>query len=190
MTKKDIIIFSAPSGSGKTTILKRLFELNPSILDFSISATSRPKRKEEIEGKDYYFLSKQDFQTRQANGEFLESEEVYDGIWYGTLRSEIDRVVANGKIIAFDVDVKGGINIKKQFKERAVSIFIQPPSIEELRRRLERRGTESKASIDSRIERAAMELAKSAEFDQVILNDNINDAVDEAQTIIERILQL
>ncbi|MDR1005361.1 MAG: guanylate kinase [Bacteroidales bacterium] len=189
MHKKDIIIFSAPSGSGKTTILKRLFAIYPDLLTFSVSATSRPKRSNEVEGKDYYFLTEQEFRTKIANGDFLEWEEVYNGILYGTLKSEIDRIRANGKIIAFDVDVNGGISIKKLFKSSAVSIFVMPPSIEELQRRLEFRGTESKESIAKRIERSAMELSMSDKFDYTILNDDINLAVAKAKEIIEKELK-
>ncbi|MDR1847147.1 MAG: guanylate kinase [Bacteroidales bacterium] len=184
MTKKDIIIFSAPSGSGKTTILKRLFELNPDRFDFSISATSRAKRDNEIDGKDYYFLSEAEFRKKIANGEFLEWEEVYNGLFYGTLKSEVSRIRSMGKIIAFDVDVNGGISIKNLFKDSALSVFVMPPSIEELRRRLEFRATESTESIAKRIERSAMELAMSEKFDHTILNDDIDLAVAKAQKII------
>ncbi|MDR0789552.1 MAG: guanylate kinase [Bacteroidales bacterium] len=189
MVKKDIVIFSAPSGSGKTTILKRLFDLNPDVFDFSISATSRPKRNNEIDGKDYYFLTEQDFRAKIANDEFLEWEEVYNGILYGTLKLEIERIRANGKIIAFDVDVNGGISIKKLFKDNAVSVFVMPPSVDELRHRLELRATESKESIADRIERSAMELSMSSKFDYTILNDDINLAVAKAQKIVDEVLQ-
>ncbi|MDR1724856.1 MAG: guanylate kinase [Bacteroidales bacterium] len=183
--EKDIIIFSAPSGSGKTTILKHLFEKNPELFNFSISATSRPKRDNEIHGKDYYFLTEEEFRKKLANNEFLEWEEVYNGTLYGTLKSEIKRIRSNNKIIAFDVDVNGGINIKKLFGDSAVSVFVMPPSVEELRRRLEFRATDSPESIAKRIERSEMELTQSKYFDYTILNDNIDIAVEQAQNIIQ-----
>jgi guanylate kinase len=188
MKKQDIIIFSAPSGSGKTTILKKLFALHPDVFDFSISATSRQKRDNEKDGRDYYFLTKEEFRLKIVSKEFLEWEEVYNGTLYGTLKSEIDRIRAKGKIIAFDVDVNGGINIKRLFQDAAVSVFVMPPSVDELRRRLEKRATDSKESIQQRIERADMELSQSKFFDITILNDDLERATAEAQQIVQQML--
>lgn len=181
---KGVFIFSAPSGSGKTTILKQIFEMYPDLFAFSVSATNRPPREGETDGRDYHFLSTEQMKEKIAKGDFLEWEEVYEGRYYGTLRSELDRIWASGKIVVFDVDVKGGINIKNMLKDQAFSIFIMPPSIEELRRRIEGRNTETKDTLEQRIARAEMEIDKSCKFDKVILNDDLSIAVSEvAQSI-------
>ncbi len=181
---KGVFIFSAPSGSGKTTILKEIFKTYPDRFGFSISATTRLPREGETHGKDYYFLSVEEMKKRIANGEFIEWEEVYEGRYYGTLRSEIDRIWAEGKMVVFDVDVKGGVNIKKMLGEEAFSIFVLPPSIEELRKRLEARGSETKESLEQRIARAEMEIAMKEEFDTVILNDDLEQAIQDVKTAI------
>ncbi len=178
MTNK-LIIFSAPSGAGKTTIVHKVLQ-NIDNLEFSISACSRTKRVGETNGKDYYFLTPQIFKLKIQNNEFLEWEEVYMNKFYGTLYSEIDRIAKNGNHAIFDVDVIGGLNIKEKFNERALAIFVKPPSIEELRQRLIKRGTDSMESISQRIEKAETELKQAYKFDRIILNDELQKAVDEA----------
>lgn len=186
---KGVFIFSAPSGSGKTTILKQIFEKYPDLFAFSVSATNRPPRDGETDGRDYHFLSTEQMKEKIAKGDFLEWEEVYEGRYYGTLRSELDRIWASGKIVVFDVDVKGGINIKNMLKDQAFSIFIMPPSIEELRRRIEGRNTETKDTLEQRIARAEMEIGKSCKFDKVILNDDLSVAVSEVAQSIDNQLK-
>ena len=178
-----LIIFSAPSGSGKTTIYKKLLAKGLP-LEFSVSACSRPMRKGEIDGKDYYFLSADTFKKKIANDEFLEWEEVYEGSFYGTLKSELTRIWQGGKHVLFDLDVLGGVNIKKIFKEKALAIFIQPPSIEELETRLINRLTETPETLKKRLDRAKMELSYAPEFDVCIVNDNLAKAVEKAETVI------
>ncbi len=176
----QVIIFSAPSGSGKTTIVKALLEQFPQF-EFSISATSRAPRGAEVDGKDYHFLSPEQFAEAVAREEFVEWEEVYKGTCYGTLKSEVDRIWSKGNIILFDVDVLGGINMKSIFEDNANSIFVMPPSIEELRNRLEGRGTDNQETINKRIAKAEFEISKAREFDNIVVNDNLEVAV--AQTI-------
>ncbi len=183
-----LVIFSAPSGSGKTTIVRELLKLFPQF-EFSISATSRQPRGEEQHGVDYYFLTNEEFKERVARDEFVEWEEVYQGTCYGTLKSEMERIWSKGNVIVFDVDVMGGINLKRLFGEDACSIFIMPPSIEELERRLRGRGTDSEEVILKRINKAEFELSKSDEFDFTVVNDVLADAVDEATKIIENFLK-
>lgn len=183
-----LVIFSAPSGSGKTTIVRELLKLFPQF-EFSISATSRQPRGEEQHGVDYYFLTNEEFKERVARDEFVEWEEVYQGTCYGTLKSEMERIWSKGNVIVFDVDVMGGINLKRLFGEDACSIFIMPPSIEELERRLRGRGTDSEEVILKRINKAEFELSKSDEFDFTVVNDVLADAVDEASKIIENFLK-
>ncbi|MCH3923725.1 MAG: guanylate kinase [Bacteroidales bacterium] len=179
------IIISAPSGTGKTTILKEIFKLFPNCFSFSISATTRFPREGEINGKDYYFLSLDEFEKKKENDEFLEFEQVYQGLFYGTLKSEIDRINKEKKIAVFDVDVKGGVNIKNKLKDKALSIFIMPPSIPELKERLTKRGSETKESLNKRIERAEMEIDFAKDFDRVIINDNLQKAVEEFSNILK-----
>lgn len=188
------ILFSAPSGCGKTTIIKELMagkateHFNPGKLAFSISATSRAPRGEEQNGKDYYFLSHEEFMTRVKRDEFLEWEEVYSGTCYGTLKSEIDRIWNEGKVIVFDVDVNGGHNIKHYFGADALSIFVLPPSVEVLEQRLRSRGTDSEEAIARRLARSAEELKQAPTFDITIVNDDLQKAVQETCKAIERFI--
>lgn len=182
-----LIIFSAPSGSGKSTIINYLLKQNLN-LHFSISATSRAPRGEEKHGLEYYFLSLDEFRTRITAGDFLEYEEVYTDKYYGTLKSEVERILSTGNNVIFDVDVVGGCNIKKYYGNRALSVFIQPPSIADLRKRLEGRGTDSAEVIDSRITKAEFELGFISQFDVVIVNDELEKAQIEALTVIRNFL--
>ncbi|MEZ5014583.1 MAG: guanylate kinase [Chitinophagales bacterium] len=184
-----LIIVTAPSGAGKTTIVKRIIAAFPA-LSFSISATTRPKRDHETEGVDYYFLSPDEFTERVQSGAFVEWEEVYPGKFYGTLKSECERLWHAGKHIIFDVDVKGALSLKNLFPERSLSLFIQPPSIEILRRRLENRKTETPETLATRIARAEMELQFGARFDRIIVNDNLETAVAEAVHAVDKFLLL
>ncbi len=175
-----LFIFSAPSGSGKTTIVQNLLEKELN-LEFSISATNRPKRENETYGKDYYFLTTDEFKKSIENNEFVEWEEVYANRFYGTLKNELERIWAKGKHVVFDVDVIGGINIKKQYPEKALSIFIKPPSIEDLKKRLKSRSTDSKKDIKTRINKANEELSYADKFDKIIVNDILAKAIKEAE---------
>ena len=178
-----LIIFSAPSGAGKTTIVKQLLERGLN-LEFSISATSRAPRPNELHGRDYYFISENEFKTRVAAGEFLEWEEVYSGICYGTLKSEVDRICNQGKNVIFDVDVIGGLNIKKHFGDRALAIFVQPPSVEELRIRLQNRQTETEEKIAMRIAKAEYEMTFAPQFDVIVVNHDLETVVKEAEKLV------
>ena len=182
-----LLIFSAPSGSGKTTIVRRLLE-QFSNLEFSISATSRAPRGVEQNGIDYYFLSAEEFAEAVAADKFVEWEEVYKGTCYGTLRSEMERIWNKGNVIVFDVDVMGGIRLKEIFGEQALSIFVMPPSIEELRKRLEGRGTDAPEVIEKRIAKASFELTKAPEFDRQIVNDDLEVAVAECIEVIKNFI--
>lgn len=182
-----LIIISAPSGSGKSTIINYLLQQHLN-LAFSVSATSRAPRGQEQNGKDYYFLSPEEFRQRIANNEFLEYQEVYTDKFYGTLKSEVERLTKEGKNVIFDVDVLGGINIKKFYGNKALSIFIQPPSIEELRKRLQNRATDAPEVIESRIGRAAFELSCASKFDSVIINDVLEKAQKETTSLIRTFL--
>ena len=186
MTGK-ILIFSAPSGSGKTTIVNflRQQELN---LYFSVSATSRPPRGTEQDGVDYFFVTPDEFRAKIARGEFLEYEEVYHDRFYGTLTAQVEAQLALGQNVIFDVDVKGGINIKRHYGERALSVFIQPPSIDELRRRLERRGTDAPEVIDERVRKAAYELTFAPQFDYILINDDLDTAEAEILAKVKEFL--
>ncbi|MDR0566674.1 MAG: guanylate kinase [Prevotellaceae bacterium] len=175
-----IIIFSAPSGSGKTTIVQRLLELMPE-LEFSISATSRAPRAGEVNGKDYYFISPEEFKARISNGDLIEWEEVYPGKFYGTLTSEPERIWRSGKHVLFDVDVHGGLSLKKIFGDRALLVFIMPPSVEELRRRLVQRNTDDPDVIDERVAKARHELSFHEKFDRTIVNDTLEQAIAKAE---------
>ncbi len=183
-----IIIFSAPSGSGKSTIINYLMQQGLN-LHFSVLATSRPPRGAEQNGVEYYFLTPEDFKQRIAQGEFLEYEEVYKDRFYGTLKSQVDAQLAKGENVVCDVDVLGGQNIKKHYGQRALSLFIQPPSIEALRQRLEGRGTDSPEVINDRIARAEFELSFADKFDHVVVNDDLQQAQAEALALIQNFLK-
>lgn len=183
-----VIIFSAPSGSGKTTIVKELLKQFPQF-EFSISATCRAPRGAERHGEDYYFLTPDEFMRAVDAGKFVEWEEVYTGCRYGTLRSEVERIWSKGNIILFDVDVVGGTNLKRIFGADACSIFIMPPSIEELRRRLETRATDAPEVIDRRVAKAEFELTKASEFDHVVVNDDLKEAIGETTRIIHHFIE-
>lgn len=187
MRQGKLIIFSAPSGAGKTTIVKHLLrqELN---LEFSVSATSRAKRHTETHGKDYYFLSEEEFRTKIDNNEFLEWEEVYEGIFYGTLKSEVERIRDGGKNVLFDIDVVGGCNIKKYYGDEALAVFVQPPSIDELRRRLVLRSTDAPEVIEKRIAKAEYELTFASQFDLIIVNDQLDKALEVAEKSIREFI--
>lgn len=185
--KGKVIIFSAPSGSGKSTIINYLMQQNLN-LAFSISATSRPPRGTEQHGVEYFFLTPEDFRQRIANGEFLEYEEVYKDRFYGTLKEQVEKQLENGQNVVLDVDVKGGCNIKNYYGNRALSIFIQPPSIETLRQRLNGRGTDSPEVIEDRIARAEYELGFADKFDTIVVNDNLEQAQQEALQILKKFL--
>lgn len=180
-----IIIFSAPSGSGKSTILSRIIndpELN---LGFSISATSREPRGEEQDGREYYFISHEEFKRRAEAGEFVEWEEVYPGKCYGTLASEVERITSSGRNLIMDIDVIGGINVKNRYSDRVLSIFISPPSIDELSRRLNARGTDAPDVIKKRLEKADYEMSFAPQFDKIIVNDDLDQAVEAVRSLIK-----
>ena len=182
-----VVIFSAPSGSGKTTIVRRLLEQYPQF-EFSISATSRAPRGVEQDGVDYHFLTPEAFAEKVKEDAFVEWEEVYAGTCYGTLKSEVERIWAKGNVILFDVDVMGGINLKRIFGEQACSIFIMPPSIEELRRRLVGRATDSMEVIEKRVAKAAFELEKAPEFDHTVINDELEKAIEDTRALLNDFL--
>ena len=184
---KKMIIISAPSGAGKTTLIKYLIGERRNI-EFSISACSRPKRPGEQNGVDYYFLSEEDFRDKIENNEFIEWEEVYPGSFYGTLRSEVDRIWEKGKHVIFDVDVVGGLNIKKQFAEHALAVFIMPPSIEVLGQRIRKRQSDNEEQISKRVEKAAWEMQFAPEFDITVVNNEITIARVELLEIVDRYL--
>ncbi len=182
--KGKLIVFSAPSGSGKTTIVRHLLTQEAFNLEFSISATSREKRGDEKEGVDYYYLSAKEFKNKIKNDEFLEWEEVYRDNFYGTLKTEVERIWAKGKHVIFDIDVSGGLRIKRKFQEETLAIFVKPPSIDELKIRLKKRKTESEDKINMRVAKASAELATAPLFDKVILNDDLDKALIEAGTLV------
>ena len=185
-----LIIFSAPSGSGKSTIVNWLMQEHPELkLAFSISCTSRKPRGTERDGVEYFFVSPQEFRERIDNDEFLEYEEVYEDRFYGTLKTQVDNQLKAGQNVVFDVDVKGGVNIKRFYGDRALSIFIQPPSIDELRRRLESRATDAPQVIEDRLNKAAYELTFASQFDKVVVNDDLNKAKTETLQIIQEFLR-
>lgn len=185
--KGKLIIFSAPSGAGKSTIVQHLMKQGLG-LEFSISATSRKPRDGEKEGKEYYFISPEEFRRRIEENAFIEWEEVYPGQFYGTLRRELERIWDRGRHAIFDIDVAGGMNLKKIYGERACSIFIQPPSIKVLENRLRSRGTESETSLRKRIEKAIFELEYASRFDHVLINDSLALALSEAEKIVQEFL--
>ncbi len=190
MNKGKLLVFSAPSGSGKTTIVRYLLEQKELHLDFSISATSRPKRGEEIDGRDYYFLSASDFQKKIEENAFVEYEEVYKDNYYGTLKSELERIWAAGKHVIFDIDVIGGLNIKKQYPEQTLAVFVSPPSVEELERRLRYRQTETEEKIQMRIAKAEREIAVSGQFDVILKNYDLENAKVDAYKLVSDYLSI
>ncbi len=185
--KGKLIIFSAPSGSGKSTIIQELLKRDFN-LEFSISATSRAPRGEEKYGKDYYFLTPEEFRREIDADNFLEWEEVYQDTYYGTLKSEVERITSKGNNIVFDVDVVGGVNIKKMYGEEALSLFIQPPSIEELEKRLTNRGTDSSEKIIQRLKKADYELSFAPKFDKIIINDILDNAIEQTASELTHFL--
>ena len=185
MSKGSLLIFSAPSGSGKSTIVNWLMQEHPELnLYFSISCTSRAPRGTEQNGVEYFFLTPEEFRQRIENDEFLEYEEVYENRFYGTLKEQVERQLDQGQNVVFDVDVKGGINIKKYYGERAMSLFIQPPSVEELRRRLEGRGTDTPEAIENRLAKAEYELTFAPQFDHIVVNDDLATAQAETLSLV------
>ncbi len=188
MQKGKLIIFSAPSGSGKTTIVRHLVSVMPDKLQFSISATSRPKRGKEVNGKDYYYLSHDEFKNKIIRNEFLEYEEVYAGTYYGTLKDEVENIWKTGKHVIFDIDVQGGLNLKHQFKDQALAVFVMPPSIKILEERLLLRQTDSPESISLRVEKAEKELQTAKLFDCFIINEDLEKACAEAENVVNEFL--
>ena len=189
MVEGKLIIFSAPSGAGKTTIVHHLIETFSEQLEFSVSATSRKIRGDEAEGVDYYFISVEDFKNRISAGEFVEYEEVYKDQFYGTLQKEIWRIWRKGKHVIFDVDVKGGLNLKKQFAEKALAIFVMPPSLKSLEERLKKRETETAESIARRMAKAPKEMECAKDFDKIIINENLATAFAEAEKFTKDFLK-
>ncbi len=183
-----VLIFSAPSGSGKSTIVNHILSLNPESMEFSVSATSRPPRGEEQDGREYYFLTADEFRKYIAEDRFVEYEEVYEGRFYGTLKSECERIWAAGHVIIFDVDVKGGVSLKKYFGDAALSVFIKAPSVEVLRERLIKRGTDSPEAIEERVAKAEVEMTYETQFDYVLVNDDLNTAYAESEKVVEDFL--
>ena len=182
--KGKLIVFSAPSGSGKTTLVRHWLQQEELNLEFSISATSREKRDNETDGKDYYFLDAQAFKNRIKNDEFLEWEEVYRDNFYGTLKTEVKRIWAKGKNVIFDIDVSGGLRIKRKFPDQTIAIFVKPPSIDELKIRLKKRQTETNDKINMRIAKASAELATAPLFDVIVVNDDLDKAIEESYKLV------
>ena len=189
MSKRKLIVFSAPSGSGKTTIVKHLIKQNELNLKFSISATTRKKRNAEINKKDYYFINADDFKNHIKNKAFLEWEEVYENNFYGTLNSEVNRIWELGKNVIFDIDVKGGLAIKNKYPNNTLAVFVMPPSIDELKLRLKKRKTEPDDKINIRISKAKIELTKASSFDFVIENNDLKAAKEKAYELVSNFLK-
>ncbi|WP_338408422.1 guanylate kinase [uncultured Flavobacterium sp.] len=189
MKKGKLIVFSAPSGSGKTTIVRHLLSKEDLNLEFSISAATRPGRGEEVNGKDYYFMSLKEFKTHIKNENFVEWEEVYRDNFYGTLKSEVERIWTKGKNVIFDIDVSGGLRIKHKFPEETLAVFVKPPSVDELKRRLKERSTESDDKINMRIAKASVELATAPQFDKIIKNYDLDTAKEDAYQLVKEFLK-
>ena len=190
MQKGKMLIVSAPSGSGKSTIVNWLMQEHPELkLYFSISCTSRAPRGTEQDGVEYFVLTPEEFREKIENDEFLEYEEVYEGRFYGTLKAQVERQLEAGQNVVFDVDVKGGINIKKFYGDHAMSLFIQPPSVEELRRRLEGRGTDTPEAIENRLAKAEYEMTFAPQFDHIVVNDDLDTAKQETLQLVESFLK-
>lgn len=183
-----VIIFSAPSGSGKSTIVSHILKLHPE-MEFSVSATSRAPRGQERNGIEYHFFTADEFRKMIAEDKFVEYEEVYAGSFYGTLKSEVQRIWDKGHVIIFDVDVKGGVNLKKYFGDKALSVFIQAPSVEELQKRLVARGTDSAEAIAKRVAKASEEMTYADKFDHILVNDDLQKAYAEAEKVVDDFLQ-
>src|SRR3569833_99520 len=184
MPEGKLIIFSAPSGAGKTTIVHHLLKKIPE-LEFSVSATTRKPRGEEKEGKDYYFITKEEFLHRIANKQFVEFEEEYSGTFYGTLRTEIERIWAEGKTVIFDIDVEGGLHLKRKYEDAALAVFVQPPSLEVLKQRLAGRGTDSDEKLQERFKKAEKELNYAPQFDIILKNHDLQTACTEAEELVQ-----
>ena len=185
MNKGKLLVFSAPSGSGKTTIVRHLLTKDDLNLEFSISAATREPRGEEVEGKDYYFMSIEQFKKHIKADDFIEWEEVYRDNFYGTLKSEVERIWAKGKNVIFDIDVAGGLRIKSKFPEETLAVFVKPPSVDELKRRLKERSTESDDKINMRIAKAHVELATAPQFDKIIKNYDLDVAKEDAYQLVK-----
>jgi guanylate kinase len=186
--KTQLLVFAAPSGAGKTTLVRHILATFPTEFEFSISACTRAPRANEIDGKDYYFITPAEFEARIAKGHFVEYEQVYENQYYGTLKSEVERITANGKRVIFDIDVKGALNIKKQYPQRAQIIFVQPPSVEILLERLRNRATETPDSLRKRIDKAKVELTFAPKFDTIIINDDLQTALKTAADLVHNLL--
>lgn len=184
---KKLVVITAPSGAGKTTIARRLLEAYP-MLEFSVSATTRPQRPDEVHGRDYYFMTEKQFKDRIANDSFVEWEEVYKNTFYGTLKDELEALWKSGKAVLFDVDVKGAIHLKKIYSDQALTIFIKPPSMDILISRLHSRATESPEKIEERIAKSRYEMQFESYFDEVILNDNLPETLTKAEAVVDRFL--
>lgn len=184
-----LIVFSAPSGSGKTTIVRHLLKQEDLNLEFSISATSRAPRENEVDGKDYYFMDLKEFKSHIKNDDFLEWEEVYRDNFYGTLNAEVERIWAMGKHVVFDIDVVGGLDIKRIYPEQTLAVFVEPPSIEELKIRLKKRKTESEDRIAMRVAKASIEMATAPQFDHIIVNEDLEKALDEAYHLVKNFIK-
>lgn len=187
MMSSKVVIFSAPSGSGKSTVVNHILSLHPE-MEFSVSATSRAPRGTEKDGVEYYFLSAEEFRRRIESGDFVEYEQVYAGRYYGTLKSEVDRIWNKGHVIIFDVDVKGGVSLKKYFGDQALSVFIQAPSVEVLRDRLIKRGTDTMEAIEDRVAKAAEEMTYAPKFDKILINDDLETAFREVEKMVDDFL--
>ncbi|MDA0356812.1 MAG: guanylate kinase [Bacteroidetes bacterium] len=188
MIQEKLVVFSAPSGSGKTTIVRHLLTVETLPLAFSISATTRAPRGKEINGKDYYFLSVEEFKERIEQGHFLEWEEVYPNQYYGTLKSEVVRLWQSGKAVLFDLDVVGGLAIKRQFPEQTLAIFVQPPNLETLIERLKNRKTEDQIALNKRIDKAPAEMVQAKFFDAILINDDLEQAFEKASSLVSNFL--
>ena len=184
MEQGKLIIISAPSGSGKSTIIGRVMQDESLRLAFSVSATTRPRRGQEVHGVDYYYLTLEEFKEKIANDELVEYQEVYEGRYYGTLKSEVERITNMGKNVVLDLDVLGGVNVKQMYGDRAISIFIKPPSVEVLRQRLINRGTDSMEDIQNRVDKAEFEISVGPQFDHTVINDDLDTAVAQVHDLI------
>lgn len=189
MEKGKLIIISAPSGSGKSTIIGRVMQDESLKLTFSVSATTRPRRGEEVHGVHYYYLTVEEFQRMIENDELVEYQEVYEGRYYGTPKSEVERITAEGRNVVLDLDVLGGVNVKQMYGDRALSIFIQPPSVEVLRERLIKRGTDSMEDIKNRVDKAEFEISIGPQFDHTVINDDLDTAVNEVHDLIANFIR-